>query len=197
VLCCCWLGSRKGIRPVKAEWWGAGTVICLERGADLHMSQLMPLPLTVSCFSKIQIGSTFLVLAHPGSPGKRAVKSVCVRVVCVCELVSRSHTLKNEYWYCQGEHWKTAYTVGVEAMSSGVQGQGFCLRIRRQGPLKPEYYTTLHPFNGLFSRTALVSSYQKCKTSLDLNEARVLWGLGMAVASAGPYANNVHLAPDR
>jgi len=36
-------------------------VICLERGADLHMAQLMPLPLTVSRFSKIQIGFTFLV----------------------------------------------------------------------------------------------------------------------------------------
>jgi len=43
----------------------------------------MPLPLTVSCFSEIQIGFNFLVLAHPGSPGKRAVKRVCVRV-CVC-----------------------------------------------------------------------------------------------------------------
>ena len=53
-------------------------VICLERGAHLHMAQLMPLPLTVSCFSKIQIGFTFLVLAHPGSPGKKAVKRVCV-----------------------------------------------------------------------------------------------------------------------
>ena len=53
-------------------------VICLERGADLHMAQLMPLPLTVSCFSKIQIGFTFLVLAYPGSPGKRAIKCVCV-----------------------------------------------------------------------------------------------------------------------
>ena len=53
-------------------------VICLERGADLHMAQLMPLPLTVSCFCKIQIGFTFLVLAHLGSPGKRAVKRVCV-----------------------------------------------------------------------------------------------------------------------
>jgi len=39
----------------KTEWWGAGVVICLDRGADLHMAQLMPLPLTVSCFSKIQI----------------------------------------------------------------------------------------------------------------------------------------------
>ena len=53
-------------------------VICLEQGADLHMAQLMPLPLTVSCFSKIQIGFTFLVLDHLGSPRKRAVKHVCV-----------------------------------------------------------------------------------------------------------------------
>ena len=55
-------------------------VICLEQGADLHMAQLIPLPLTVSCFSKTQIGFTFLVPAHPGSPGKRAVKRVCKRV---------------------------------------------------------------------------------------------------------------------
>ena len=55
-------------------------VICLELGADLHMAQLMPLPLTVSCFSKIQIGFTFLVPAHPGSPGQRVVKRVCVCV---------------------------------------------------------------------------------------------------------------------
>jgi len=42
-------------------------LICLERGADLHMAQLMPLPLTFSCFRKIQIGLSFLVLAHPGT----------------------------------------------------------------------------------------------------------------------------------
>jgi len=56
-------------------------VICLERGADLHMAQLMPLPLTVSCFSKIQIGFTFLVPAYLGSPGQRAVNLMCVRVL--------------------------------------------------------------------------------------------------------------------
>ena len=39
------------------------------------------MPLTVSCFSKIQIGFTFLVPAHPGSPGKRAVKRLCVCVL--------------------------------------------------------------------------------------------------------------------
>ena len=65
----------------KTEWWGAVVVICLERVADLHMAQLMPLPLTVSCFSKIQISLTFLVLAHLGSPRKRAVKWVCVCVL--------------------------------------------------------------------------------------------------------------------
>ena len=48
-------------------------VICLEQGADLHMAQLMPLPLTVSCSSKIQIGFTFLVPAYLGTPRKRAV----------------------------------------------------------------------------------------------------------------------------
>jgi len=65
----------------KTEWWGAGVVICLGRGADLHMAQLMPLLLTVSCFSKIQIGFTFLLLAHPGSPEQSAIKRVCVCVL--------------------------------------------------------------------------------------------------------------------
>ena len=67
-------------------------VICLERGADLYMAQRMPLPLTVSCFSKIQIGFTFLVPAHPGNRGQWAVKSVrvqpidqrAVKQLCVC-----------------------------------------------------------------------------------------------------------------
>ena len=53
-------------------------VVCLERGADLHTAQLMPLPLTVTCFTEIHIGFNFLVSAHLGSPGKRAVKRVCV-----------------------------------------------------------------------------------------------------------------------
>ena len=55
-------------------------VICLERGAGLYTAQLMPLPLTVSCFIKIQTGFTYLVLAHPGSPRQRAFEwlYVCV-----------------------------------------------------------------------------------------------------------------------
>ena len=61
-------------------------VICLELGADLHMAQLIPLPLTDSCFSKIQIGFTFLVPANQGSHVKMAVKRVCV---CVCVSMSQ------------------------------------------------------------------------------------------------------------
>jgi len=59
-------------------------VICLVRGADLHMAQLMPLPLTVSCFSNIQIGFTFLVLAHLGSPGNGPLN------VCLCAVFGPS-----------------------------------------------------------------------------------------------------------
>jgi len=72
----------------KTEWWGAGVVVCLERDADLHMAQLMPLPLTVSRFSKIQIGFTFLVPTHLGSPGQGPLNArVCV-CVCVCVYVT-------------------------------------------------------------------------------------------------------------
>ena len=68
----------------KTEWWGGGMVIRLERGTDLPMAQLMPLPLTVSCFSKIQIGLTFLVTAYPGRPGKRSLNGCVCVYVCVC-----------------------------------------------------------------------------------------------------------------
>jgi len=64
------------------------------------MAQLMPMPLTVSCFSKIQIGFTFLVPAHPGSPGQRAVKRVCGCVcVCVCLVVSEE---RMDHWVPMG-----------------------------------------------------------------------------------------------
>ena len=74
----------------KTEWWGADVVICLERGADLHMAQLMPLPLTVSCFSKIQIGFTFLVPADLGSPGKVPSNG------CMCKLCIRMKEKRNK-----------------------------------------------------------------------------------------------------
>ena len=74
VLWRCWLGGRKGIQFVKN--WVVGCWRGYLAGAMCRLTyrQLMPLPLTVSCFSKIQIGFTFLVQAHPGSPGERAIK---------------------------------------------------------------------------------------------------------------------------
>jgi len=87
VLWSCWLGGRKGIRPVKnwvvGCWYGylSGTRCRLAYGpADVSATHC----LLLSCFSKIQIGFTFLVLAHLGSPGQRAIKRVCV---CVCACV--------------------------------------------------------------------------------------------------------------
>jgi len=52
-------------------------VISMERGADLHMAQLMPLPLIVSCFNKIQIRFTWVV----------PEKGCYIVVLCVCDTV--------------------------------------------------------------------------------------------------------------
>ena len=75
-------------------------VICLEQGADLHMAQLMPLPLTVSCFSKIQIGFTFLVPAHPGSPGRGPLNGCLFLCVCVCVCVCVSVSVSVSVCLC-------------------------------------------------------------------------------------------------
>jgi len=69
-------GIASGLK--KTEWWGADVVICLEQGADLHMVRLMPLPLTVSCFSKIQIGLPFWYQLT------RVVPDKCPLNMCVC-----------------------------------------------------------------------------------------------------------------
>ena len=72
----------------KTEWWGAGMVICLERCADLYMAQLMPLPLTVSCFSKI--GSPWVV-------PEKGLLNGCVCNINDANLVQQKHTNANQY----------------------------------------------------------------------------------------------------
>jgi len=105
----------------KTESWGAGIVICLGRGADLHMTWLMPLPLIVSCFGKLQLGFTFLLLVHPGSPRQRTIKwvllllLVLIRTVmfswymCHCCLQKWMWLVKHEIMPCAlqpiGTHW--------------------------------------------------------------------------------------------
>ena len=76
------VGRQEGHPACKKQSGGVlAWLSCLERGADLHMAQLMPLPLNVSCSSKIQIGFTFLVPAYPGCPGKEAVKWLLLLLV--------------------------------------------------------------------------------------------------------------------
>ena len=80
------VGWQEGHPACKKRVAGVGVVVCLERGADLHMAQLMPLPLTVSCSSKIQIGFTFLVPAYPGCPGKEAIKWLLLLLSPLCSV---------------------------------------------------------------------------------------------------------------
>jgi len=67
------VGQQKGIRPIKTEWWGAGMVICLEQGADFHMTQLMPLSLASV---KSRLALSFWYQLNRVVPEKRAVKWV-------------------------------------------------------------------------------------------------------------------------
>jgi len=71
-----WFGGRKGIRPEKKlfEWWDAAWLSV--RSEVQTCTKLMLLPLTVSCFSKLQIGFNFLIPAKVGTPGQRTIKWV-------------------------------------------------------------------------------------------------------------------------
>jgi len=85
------LGGRKGTQPVKKLNDGCWHGYLSGEGTDLHMAQLMPLPLTVSCFSKIQIGFTFLVPAQLGIVEKEKNVCVCVPFESSSDLVSVGH----------------------------------------------------------------------------------------------------------
>jgi len=108
-------------------------VICLERDADLHMAQLMPLPLTDSCFSKTQIGFTFLVPAHLGRPSKKAVKRVCV---CLRGAQKRRYR-QSLFWHilefhkrsciCSAYHWTNCKLATVEWVTMPCQTQTITL----------------------------------------------------------------------
>ena len=106
---------------------GAGVVICLERGADLHMAQLMPLPLTVSCLSKIQICFTFLVLAHLGSPGKGPLNGcVCVLNGCAWHTTSVQRIVIY-YFYCS--QW-VVWCVGCKSQLLWPLGTAMCHHVK-------------------------------------------------------------------
>jgi len=115
------LAGRQEGHPAckKLEWWVTGMVICLERDADLHVAQLMPLPLIVSCFSKIQTGFTFLLPAHLGSPGKRAINRVCV---CVCVYLQTTTTAQMSEE--RGRGWLSYLKSTIERSRDGDTFRG-------------------------------------------------------------------------
>ena len=134
------VGRQEGHLACKNWVVGCCMVITLEQDADLHTAQLMPLPLTISCFSKIQIGFTFLVPAHPGSPRKGAVKRVvCVRsCVYLCDKVTAcdltfavsvtllcTHATKSHDHMCdighRGQQW-WVYTGQMLLINDTVKG---------------------------------------------------------------------------
>jgi len=92
-------------------------VICLERGADLHMAQLMPLPLTVSSFSKIQIGFTFLVPAHLGSHEKGPLNVCVCMCVCVCVCVLALEMARPGNQHCANCIGTLSFPVGSEKLA--------------------------------------------------------------------------------
>ena len=100
-------------------------VICLEQGADLHIAQLKPLPLTVSCFSKIQIGFSFLVLAHPGSPRQRAIKRVCVCVFLVLAYLGSPRQRANKHVHAIS--WFNTERVQVPGLWQWMHGCHFSM----------------------------------------------------------------------
>ena len=113
VLWCCSLGGRKGIRPVKTEWWGTGVVIYLEWGAnDLYMVQLMPLP-PPSSFAPVK--SRMVYLSGAGLPRlleKRPLNG------CICLLVQLNAT----EWQMVG--W-LEFNIPFQHKYSTVQWVGF------------------------------------------------------------------------
>jgi len=138
----------------------------------------MPLPLTVSCFSKIHIGFTFLVPAHPGSPGKGQLNG------CVCVLVDNCRYLMRFLQRLAERSDVNKMSVSNLAIVIGPnllwpQGDRTYAFTLSTFLTNDQLFLLLRPFNGLFSRTTWVGRYQRGnKTSLDLNEVRDdgVWG---------------------
>ena len=181
VLWCCWLGGRKGIRPVKKlQLWCAGMFICLKQGTGLHIAQLMSLPLIFCCFSKIQIGFTFLVPVHLGSPRQRSIKWCVCACTCVCVWVwlyiskCRLHSVcllcillfsaDDGHW-----QWKRQQVLGVEFATWGQDSLG-CRRVSFN-------YTVVYS-RFAFSALMLLVGRQEGHPACEKTE---WWGAGLVI----------------
>jgi len=117
------------------EWWGAGVVNCLERDADLHMAQLMPLPLTVSCYSKIQIGFFFLVPDHLDKGPLNGCVCVLTMVKISASDKTRTETLQElglGYTSCRSLYvpFYIVYNGADLLLGNPTSGQACSLRVK-------------------------------------------------------------------
>jgi len=128
------------------------------------MAQLMPLPLTVSCFSKIQIGFIFLIPANPGSPGQSAIKWVCVCVFCATAvLVTTSTTTLHPFnnlfsrTACVSQYQKGKTSLDLnEARDDGVMGcSGISWTTCKQSAPCARQMTTPTPHHSIFTGRVL------------------------------------------
>ena len=141
----------------------------------------MPQPLTVSCFSKIQIGFTFLVPAHPGSPGQRAVKHVCVCISTqqATEFIARVHLVVGfpvaqvgiepvhhvgdvVVFLVDGKHEaqkvdQTDSCIQTHTHTHSTSSTHYC----PDNTVLFQQHTHTQQFNGLLSGTTRVGRYQK------------------------------------
>jgi len=117
---------------------------------DMHMAQLMPLPLTVTCFSKIQIGFTFLVPAHPGSPGERPINRVCV-CVCVSEDCCAWDWEFALVLFCLSAGFINCRLLIISCcvLSAGCGGKALCRTLNKRGQHRDSifHFTIICPWN--------------------------------------------------
>jgi len=142
------------------------------------MVQLMPLPPHHLFLIKIQNGLTFLGRLTQLVLEKRLLDR-CLFLLIIIMSSSISSGLTKDLS-------TDAAIRPVDSAALGIKETVLVLRVLTT--------TLLHLFNGLFSRTTWVSQHQKGKPCWILLEQEIM---GVAVASAGPYANHLHVAPDR
>jgi len=120
VLWHCWIGGRKG---KKTEWWDAGMVTCLGQGADLHMAQLMPVPLTITCSSKSRLVSTFWCRLTWVVPDKiqEGRKNGCVCVCVWCDDMEYENP-KHHKTLCTSDNNNNDNNTHLMALCLGLPG---------------------------------------------------------------------------
>jgi len=124
----------------------------------------MPLPLTVSCFSKIQIGFTFLVPAHPGSPGQKAVKQLCVCVWCrvvSCDVMWCHVMLRNILTWAIVHEWWFNLAVKLDQLLHWNVMQ--CWYWSCIAKLFLKYWSYLCDVNNIFVHIKLITYMQQTK----------------------------------